>query len=106
MWVCPLFVRFGFRDCLKKRATQRVSGKKTLGVPGHTRDTRVHGSHSLAHSYTRPTSQPSRIRPSQPINAISHVSRVYPTCISHVSYVRSSSQVCLPCNSYRGAQRR
>ena len=37
---------------------------------------------------------------------MSHVSRMYPTCISDVSYVRSSSQVCLLCNSYKGAQRR
>jgi hypothetical protein len=27
---------------------------------------------------------------------IPHVSLMYPTCISHVSHVRSSSQVCLP----------
>ena len=36
---------------------------------------------------------------------------MYPACIPHVSFmyvshVRSSLQVCLPCNSYRGAQRR
>ena len=37
---------------------------------------------------------------------IPHVSRMYPACILHVSHVRSSLQVCLPCNSYRGAQRR
>jgi hypothetical protein len=37
---------------------------------------------------------------------IPHMSRMYPTCISDVSYVRSSSQVCLLCNSYKGAQRR
>ena len=37
---------------------------------------------------------------------IPHVSRMYLACILHVSHVRSSLQVCLPCNSYRGAQRR
>ena len=68
MWECP----FGSLrvSVLPKKSVLRnaLPVKRHRGEPGHTRDTRVHGPHSLAHSYTRRTSQPSRIRPSQPIN--------------------------------------
>ena len=67
----------------------------------------IHVSHDVSWKYSAciPHVSSNHCRCMYPA-CILHVSSLYPTCILHVSRVRSSSQVCLPCNSYRGAVQR
>ena len=64
LWEDEMFARQGWDVSVFEIANLTVPVKRHRGEPGHTRDTRAHGSHRRTSQPSKPTNPPSNPRPS------------------------------------------